>query len=171
MEVQVDGYPKSAKEAREQGAKQYFSGKPCPAGHVGLRYASTQSCLQCLRQHQDKFLSTEVGRASIRASQERYYHANKEARHENVRRWRKSNPERARWLAGSTKRLRKRATTKYGQKGVKELYEMARKLGLSVDHIVPLNHPRVCGLHNIYNLQLLPLEENMKKRNHFEEEY
>lgn len=35
----------------------------------------------------------------------------------------------------------------------------------SVDHIVPLNHPLVCGLHVDNNLRVLPLEENMRRSN------
>jgi hypothetical protein len=168
--AEMDGYPKSVKEAREQDAKHYFTGKPCPVGHVALRWTSTMGCVECRERHNAKFLSTEAGKASLQKSQQRYYYANKQARKENLQRWRQNNPERAKWHAGATKRLRKRATTAYGQKGVKELYALARKLGLTVDHIVPLNHPRVCGLHNIFNLQLLSLEENIKKRNHFEDE-
>lgn len=35
----------------------------------------------------------------------------------------------------------------------------------SADHIVPLHHPLVCGLHVAHNLRAIPLVENMKKAN------
>lgn len=35
----------------------------------------------------------------------------------------------------------------------------------SVDHIVPINHPLVCGLHCPENLRIVPLTENIRKGN------
>lgn len=37
-----------------------------------------------------------------------------------------------------------------------------------VDHIVPLKHPMVCGLHAHTNLQILAAQSNMAKHNSFE---
>lgn len=45
------------------------------------------------------------------------------------------------------------------------IYETAKISGLVVDHMVPLRHPEVCGLHTPANLQHLPKEENHMKGN------
>jgi hypothetical protein len=50
----------------------------------------------------------------------------------------------------------------------RQIYRDAVRLGLSVDHIVPLKHRLVCGLHVPWNLQLLPLQENQQKLNKFQ---
>jgi hypothetical protein len=44
-----------------------------------------------------------------------------------------------------------------------------RRLGLDVvvDHIVPLNHPYVCGLHWDGNLQIIPHHVNRAKSNKY----
>lgn len=46
---------------------------------------------------------------------------------------------------------------------MREIYAEAKRVGLSVDHIIPLQHPLVCGLHCEQNLQIISLEENLKK--------
>lgn len=48
---------------------------------------------------------------------------------------------------------------------IEDIYRKASSDGLSVDHIVPLKSKIVCGLHVHFNLQLIPLSENIKKSN------
>ena len=46
--------------------------------------------------------------------------------------------------------------------------ERRRKFGMDVvvDHIIPLKHPHVCGLHCEHNLVIIPRLENAAKSNH-----
>lgn len=45
------------------------------------------------------------------------------------------------------------------------IYMQARRQGMEVDHIVPIGHPLVCGLHVEHNLQLLRSDANRAKGN------
>lgn len=42
--------PISRKEARSQELKFYYTGKPCPKGHVAKRWVSTYVCYECHRE-------------------------------------------------------------------------------------------------------------------------
>jgi hypothetical protein len=54
---------------------------------------------------------------------------------------------------------------------IRKIYAEAAQLSFEtgiphvVDHIIPLNHPLVCGLHNQFNLQAITKEANDKKSN------
>jgi hypothetical protein len=50
---------------------------------------------------------------------------------------------------------------------VKEIYRKARELGLTVDHMVPLQGKNVCGLHVSWNMEMIPLPDNISKGNRF----
>lgn len=45
------------------------------------------------------------------------------------------------------------------------IYAVARLTGRTVDHVVPINHPLVCGLHVEHNLQIISHAENTAKGN------
>lgn len=42
---------------------------------------------------------------------------------------------------------------------------------LDLDHIIPINHPDVCGLHIPANFQWLPRKHNARKSNKFDGTY
>lgn len=56
---------------------------------------------------------------------------------------------------------------------IRKVYQLAADLTAStgiahnVDHIVPLNHPRVCGLHVHWNLRVVPAAVNMSRGNYW----
>ncbi len=87
---------------------------------------------------------------------------------EQERKRRREHPEfnragKARWRAA-----KKNATPPWvNHATIREVYKWAAVEGKHVDHIIPLQHPQVCGLHVSWNLQLLTQSENSRKYNKF----
>jgi hypothetical protein len=70
--------------------------------------------------------------------------------------------------------VKSRVTPKWANKfKIKELYGEAKRLSeitgevYHVDHIVPLRHKDVCGLHVENNLRVVPAKDNLQKSNSF----
>lgn len=82
--------------------------------------------------------------------------------------WRAANAEKARAYVNARRAKVKQATPKWVDIAeLTKVYERAQKLGLTVDHIVPIKHDLICGLHVPWNLQLLSAKENYAKSNLF----
>jgi hypothetical protein len=102
---------------------------------------------------------------------------NREKTRETKRQWRVNNLERAAYLAARRRVKKVQAQPKWvDEEAIDKIYKEARRLSTtsgvhySVDHMVPLIHPEVCGLHVPWNLRIIPLMENVLKNNTFIEE-
>jgi hypothetical protein len=87
-------------------------------------------------------------------------------------RWKANNPEAVTAITAHRRAKKACATSSHSnQQAIKSFYALARKLtkqtGIThhVDHIVPITSKIVCGLHNEFNLQVIPALENQKKSN------
>lgn len=129
---------------------------------------------EAIKQRKEEWLSDPKNLARYKESKRRYYERNKEKINASSSQYAKNNPD---WKAAqcAKRRVRKfRAMPKWAnEKYIKLFYKLAKieekRTGrkVHVDHIIPLKHPLVCGLHCEDNLQLLFAEDNSKKHNRF----
>ena len=107
-----------------------------------------------------------------RLASRKWYARNKEAVSEQMKRWGKANPHKVRALSARRYAAKFKATPKWLTDAqyaeMESVYKAAIIQGLTVDHIIPIRGRYVCGLHVPSNLQLLSLEDNMRKHNHFD---
>lgn len=167
----------SREEAKSQGLKFYFTGKPCKNGHVCKRYTSVSKCVECAITYAKKW------RTENPDTPKKYYEIHREKIVEYKRQYRKENPEKVRAIRNESARRRwkavgkaataqkklkiKRATPPWANlEAIKEFYANCPK-GYHVDHIHPLQGELISGLHVENNLQYLTAEENLRKGNSF----
>ncbi len=169
---------------RLSGAKEIFTGKPCKHGHVATRYVSINLCTQCNRERMRKRWTTPEAKERARKYEREYY-----KRPEVVARW---ADDQKRWSDAWWK-ANKGLARHYGAKRraqelsaspswltaahraeIQAVYAQAVERALdtgmphSVDHIIPLANPDVCGLHVPWNLQVLTKSDNSRKSNKFD---
>jgi len=100
-----------------------------------------------------------------------YQLSNKEAIAEKKKAYRKANPHIINARIAKRRATKKQATPAWADlEAIKEMYQLATifnstGINLQVDHIVPLQSDKVCGLHCEANLQLLSASDNIKKGN------
>lgn len=132
----------------------------------------------------------DQNRATIKSYQSKYRTENRRKRVTYNASWKEANKERhAAFQAayrsrnldkGAARTAMRRARiaaatpawlTSTHQAEIAKAYAMREKISAitgiehHVDHVIPLNGVRVCGLHVPWNLQVIPAKDNMKKSN------
>jgi hypothetical protein len=90
---------------------------------------------------------------------------NREFRTACAREYRRREYAAYRELDARRKRSVNRMPKWANKKKIRAFYEMASDLGLSVDHIIPVQGKNICGLHVENNLQLVSQRNNCRKSN------
>lgn len=169
------------KQALEQGLKRYFTGKACKNGHVAERHI----CGNCVSCHSyEKYREKKIERSKryakknkdkINAYHRKYNAVNKD----KIKKWNEGSYEKYRSYyisksAAGRATKRRAAVFQSERELIQNLYDQCRRIseetGVThhIDHIIPLVHPLVCGLHVLSNLRIITAEENLHKSNKFE---
>lgn len=134
-------------------------------------------CKKCKKSHNAvMYLITDrekyKGKYSERAALRRF--ENKVSRSEYNKMWRQNNKDKCNSYAAKRRAAKKSACVKFANlEKILEFYTKATKLTKQtnilhvVDHIIPLTHPLVCGLHIETNLRVITDSENSHKWNKF----
>lgn len=151
-------------------------------------------CNHCYREARRRNAGIKVRPKRTKEDQKRWsresYHRRKDAVNAKKRKERAENPEKfkqeaKKWKENNLEKTRayyrnyqsqrripavKNSTLSQFKQEIQEIYKNCPE-GMEVDHMVPLIHPDVCGLHAPWNLQYLTREENAKKSNKFLPQY
>ena len=152
--------PSTRTEARSAGAKHFYNGKPCPRGHISLRFTSTGNCCECNKERSRIANMSEEQRLRKNALAVPSPNAGQNWRNFYSR---NSRSEVIRARENQLKRLLRvpswseRELIRQFYKDCPEEYE--------VDHIIPLQGETVSGLHVLANLQYLLVLNNRRKGN------
>lgn len=109
-------------------------------------------------------------RAPEAVSKRKSYYARPDVQ-ERSKQWRQSNRDVVNEATARRHASKLKATppwlTEDHRKAMQAIYA-ATDGGSQVDHVVPLQHPHVCGLHVPWNLQVLTATANRTKSNKFD---
>jgi hypothetical protein len=153
-----DGPIVTLSEARERGLKRYFTGKPCPGGHIAERWVGS-SCVECQRLARDPVKNYQRVKA--------WRKLNPEARTEEARRYRAKYPEKTRvaanrWRKKHAERIRPIEAAKAREKrksdpegNRRRVAKFKAKQEAKRAEIAGRPRPSVCDLCRGFNLRIV----------------
>src|ERR1044071_850943 len=156
-------------EAKAAGLVHYFTGKPCPQGHIVPRFVKSKVCMECSR--------SRVRDARKRDPLEfaRWRAANLEHDRAQSRAWQQAHPVERRILVAERTAARKQRTPRWADAQLARcFYELASiatactGFVFHVDHELPLRGELVSGLHVGQNLTVTLAEANLQKGNRWQ---
>lgn len=186
------------KEAKAKGEKYFFTGKPCHRGHISKRLTSGRTCIECdaiglANLYKEKEVKRRAeGRRKQGVRQEAQQRGDKQyytglpcknghidfrsaatakcvsCAHEDwVRRYTENKQSYVVSARIREKRVQRSTPKWVDRKELRRIY-MNCPDGHHVDHVIPIKHKLVSGLHIPANLQYLPAIDNRRKQNKFE---
>lgn len=162
---------------RTMSKKWYFNNticQPCYAKQYRNRRLKELSCSECKQSKKSIF---------IKGLCQKCYSANKRLQNpemflKSIRNTREkrilyqkqynAKTKKARSAREAVRRVKKLYGSSSGNTEKILLFYKNRPVGFEVDHIIPLKHKNVCGLHVEWNLQYLTESENARKSNKFD---
>jgi hypothetical protein len=162
--------PSTHTEAIRRGEKYYFTGKPCKHGHISPRFVSGRKCKECAYIRNRK-----------RTIEEDYWQDYGDDDYKK----RKREYAKKHYLTYAHKKAfaKRRRLVKLARVATREGSEKIRRMTLEsqirtldtgikyeVDHIIPIVHEKVCGLHVPANVQILTKKQNRAKASRFDQD-
>lgn len=146
----------------------------CGKEYIPKRIDSISCSTYCVvkannkKRSNSKKIWAKQNKEAVVASKQRWLENNPDKRKESSSSYMKRNRSYYAEYASLRNRHMKHACPIWANKeDIISVYKEAEYFGLEVDHIIPLKHPLVCGLHIWDNLQLLSRRANAKKNNKF----
>jgi hypothetical protein len=149
------------KEAKQQSLTRYFTGVPCPKGHIAEKLVSNYSCIVCIKHKAN--LWNQNNKQKNQSYKNNWVRRNKDSMLFNTRKYQTNKKQRLpKWINEDELWM------------IKEAYHLcklrtkATGIPHQVDHIIPLQGKTVTGFHTINNLQVICKRENRLKSNNWD---